>query len=108
MASSDGAEICELAGLCILQVLGEKFEKDKIGLYRDYGLACFGNINKSQAERIQKEFISIFKTEFKLNMTSETNLKIVNKPNNNPFYINTNSNHPLNIIKNLPKIYKNE
>ena len=83
----------------------------KVGLYRDDGLACFGNINGSQAERIRKEFISIFKTEFKLNITSEANLKIVNfldvtlnsntgtqelynKPNNNPLYININSNHP--------------
>ena len=115
-----GAEICEIASLYILHVLGEKYGKDKVGLYRDDGLACFGNINGSQAERIQKEFISIFKTEFKLSITSETNLKIVNfldvtlnldngnhepynKPNNNPLYININSNHPPNIIKNLPE-----
>ena len=66
------------------------------------------------------EFISIFKTELKLNITSETNLKIANffdvtmnfntktyelykKPNNNPLYININSNHQSNIIKNLPE-----
>ena len=78
MGSYDGAEICELVGLHILQVLGEKYGKDKIGLYRDDGLACFGNIKASQVERIRKELISIFKTEFKLNITSETNLKIVN------------------------------
>ena len=35
MGSYDGAEICELVGLYILQVLGEKYGKDKIGLYRD-------------------------------------------------------------------------
>ena len=57
---------------------------------------------------------------FKLSLTSETNLKIVsfldvtlnlntgthklyNKPNNNPLYININSNHPPKIIKNLPE-----
>ena len=71
-------------------------------------------------ERIRKEFISIFKTGFKLSITSETNLKIVNfldvtlnlniethepynKPNNNPLYINMSSTHPPNIIKNLPE-----
>ena len=102
-----GAEICELLGLYILQVLGEKWEKDKIGLYRDDGFACFGTINGSQAERIRKEFISLFKTEFKLSITIETNLKIVNvldvktnlntgtrepynKPNNNLLHININ------------------
>ena len=117
MGSYDGAEICELVGLYILHVLGERYEKVKIGLYRDDGLACFGNINGSQAERIQKEFISIFKTKFKLSITSETNLKIVNFSDvtlnlntgthepynklNNPLYININLNHPQNIIKNL-------
>ena len=81
-------------------------------------MACFGNISGSQAEQIRKEFTSIFKTEFKLSITCETNLKIVdlsdvtlnldtathepyNKPNNNPLYININSNQPQNIIKNL-------
>ena len=78
MGSYDGAEICELVGLYILHVLGEKYRKDKVGLYHDDGLACFGNINGSQAERIRKKFISIFKTEFKLSITNETNLKILN------------------------------
>ena len=78
MGSYYEAEICELVGLYILHVLGEKYGKDKIGLYRDDGLACFGNIKGSQAERIRKELISIFKSEFKLNITSETNLTIVN------------------------------
>ena len=57
MGSYDGAEICELVGLYILHVLGEKFRKDKIGLYRDDGLACFGNTNGSQVEWIRKELI---------------------------------------------------
>ena len=77
MGSYDGTEICELVCQYILHVFGEKYGNDKIGLYRDDGLACFGNINGSQAERIRKEFISIFKTEFKLSITSVTNLKIV-------------------------------
>ena len=78
MGSYNGAKICELAGLYIPRILEEKYGKDKIGLYRDDGLACFENVSDSQAERIWKELISIFKTEFKLNITSETNLKIVN------------------------------
>ena len=78
MGSYDGAETCELVGLYILLVLGEKYGKDKVGLYREDGLACFGNINGSQAEQIRKEFISIFKTEFKLTITSEANLRIIN------------------------------
>ena len=100
--------------------MGEKYSKDKIGLCRDDGCTCFGNINGSQAERIQKEFISIFETEFKLSITSETNQKIVNfsdvtsnlnngthepynKPNKNPLHIDINSNHIPKIMKNLPE-----
>ncbi len=39
MGSYDGAEICELVGLFILNKLGQKFGKENIGLYRDDGLA---------------------------------------------------------------------
>ena len=69
--------------------------------------------------RIRKDFIKIFKEDFDLSITCETNLKAVNfldvtlnlttgkyqpynKPNNNPLYINILSNHPPNIIQNLP------
>ena len=65
MGSYDGAEICKLVRLYILHVLGENYGKDKIGLYHDDGVTYFGNINGSQAGRIRKEFISIFKTEYK-------------------------------------------
>ena len=37
MGSFDGAEICELVGLFILNNLGEKFGKNNMGLYRDDG-----------------------------------------------------------------------
>ena len=39
MGSFDGAEICELVGVYILKVLGEKCGKEKVGLYKDDGLA---------------------------------------------------------------------
>ena len=39
MGSFDGAEICELVGLFILNHLGKRFGKENIGLYRDDGLA---------------------------------------------------------------------
>ena len=89
-------------------MLGEKYGKDKIGLYRDDGWEFFGDMKGLQAERTRKEFISIFKTEFKLSIISETNLEIVNfsdvtmnqntgthepynKPNKNPLYTNKKS-----------------
>ena len=119
MGSFYGAEICELVGVYILSVLGEKYGKERVGLYRDDGLAYFENISGPQAEKIRKDVIKIFKQEFDLSIASETNLKTVNfldvtlnlstgkyqpynKPDNYPLYIDVNSNHPPNITKNLP------
>eukprot|EP00794_Sanderia_malayensis_P007476 gene7476-biopygen6026 len=118
MGSFDGAEICELVGLFILNQLCTKYGRDNIGLYRDDGLAIFKNITGPQADRIRKDITKHFK-QHGLNITIQTNLKIVNyldvtlnlindsyypyrKPNNKPLYINTKSNHPPNIIKQLP------
>ena len=103
-----------------MYILGAKYGKHRIGLYRDDGLACFGYTSGPQADRIRKDFIKIFKDDFNLTITCETNLKAVNfldvtlnlttgkyqpynKPDNNPLYINLLSNHPPNIIKNLPE-----
>jgi hypothetical protein len=44
MGSYDGAEICELVGLFILDKLRAEFKNDNIGLYRDDGLAAFKNV----------------------------------------------------------------
>ena len=113
MGSFDGAELCELVGLYILHILGGKYRKHRIGLYRGDGLACFGYTSGPQADRIRKDFIEIFKEDFDLSTTCETNFKAVNfidvtlnlttgkyqpynKSDNNPLYINTLSNHPPN------------
>ena len=54
MGSFDGAELCELVGLYILPILGEKYGKHRIGLYRDDELACFGYTSGPQDDRIIK------------------------------------------------------
>ena len=69
VGSFDDAELCELVGLYILHILGEKYGKHRIGLYRDDGLACFGYTNGPQADRIKKDFIKIFKEDFNLSIT---------------------------------------
>ena len=74
--SFDGAELCELVGLYILHILGEKYGKHVIGLNRDDGLACFGNTSGPQADRIRRDFIKIFKEDFDLSITCEINLKL--------------------------------
>ena len=107
------------SGFIFFHILGEKCGKYRIGLYRDNRLVCFGDTSGPQAGRIRKYFIKIFQEDFDVSITCETNLKAVNfldvtlnlttgkyqpynKPDNNPLYINILSNHPPNIIKNLP------
>ena len=46
----------------LLHSIGEKFNKDNIGLYRDDGLACFKNNNGHHNDKIRKELIKIFQT----------------------------------------------
>ena len=53
MGSYDGAEVCELVGLFILNDLCNEYGKDNIGLYRDDGLAIFKHTSGPQAERIK-------------------------------------------------------
>ena len=116
------AEICELVGLYVLYILNTKYGTNHNGIYEDNGLACFESISGRirKADWIRKDFINIFRKEFQLSINCETNLKIVNfldvtldlttdkyksynKPGSIPLYINVKSNHPLNIIKNLPE-----
>ena len=115
MGSYDGAETCELVGLYILSQLQNL--GISIGIYRDDGLAAC-NKKPSEVEKIKKNICKIFR-ENGLRITIEANLATVDflditmnlksasykpymKPNNTPLYINKNSNHPPNIIKNIP------
>ena len=118
MGSYDGAEICELVGLYLLNELSKHFEKDDIGLYRDDGLCCFRNLSGPQMDKVKKEITKIFKDN-DLDITTECNLTITDfldvtldlrnnkyypfrKPNSDPLYINAKSNHPPSIIKQIP------
>ena len=53
--SFDGAEVCELIGLFILNHLDSKFEKENIGLYKDAGLAIMKNKSAHLADKTRKE-----------------------------------------------------
>ena len=118
MGSFDGAEVCELVGLFILNILSDKYGKNNVGLYRDDGLVLLRNTSGPQSERTRKDITREFKKQG-LDITISTNLKICNfldvtlnlkdgtyypyrKPNNETLYVNTNSNHPPTIIKHLP------
>ena len=76
MGSHDGAEICELAGLYILSILGEVYGIQNVGLYRDDGLACLYKINGPASDKIRKDIIRTFRENFGLKVTITTNLKI--------------------------------
>ena len=114
--SYDGAEVCKLVGLYLLNLLTNEFGKHNIGLYRDDGLSCFQNISCPDSEKTKKKMCKIFKENF-LNITVECNLAITNfldvtfdlksgnfylsrKENNDTLYIQKQSNHPvISLIK---------
>ena len=119
MGSFDGAEVCELVGLFILEKIKSTLNSPNIGLYRDDGLAVFENHNGHSNDQFRKKLIQTFK-DHNLKITILCNLKKVdfldlsfdlnnntykpfNKPNNPTRYINVLSNHPPSIIKQLPK-----
>ena len=43
MGSYDGTEVCELIGIIMLSLIGNIYNRNNIGLYRDDGLAAFKN-----------------------------------------------------------------
>ena len=77
MGSFDGAQVCELVGLLILVKLGNNYNSEDIGLYRDDGLSVFKDDGGPESERIKKNIIRIFK-DLKLKITIQSNLKMVN------------------------------
>ena len=60
MGSYDGAEVCEVVGLFILDIIRKKYLKEKIGLYRDDGLSVFKNQTGHHNDKVRKELIRIF------------------------------------------------
>ena len=92
----------------------------QLGLYRDDGRAVIKSTSGPILDKMRKSIIALFKEEG-LSITIDTNLIETDfldvtfnlatgkffpfrKPNNVPLYINTKSNHPSTIIKDLPKI----
>ena len=119
MGCFDGAEICELVGIYIQSKLCKLMNKKDFRIYRDDGLGIVGNTSGPEADRKSKSITKVFK-ECGLSITCAVNKMIVNfldvrfnlndrtyepyrKPNNDPLYINKHSNHPPNIIHEVPK-----
>ena len=49
MGSYDGAEICELIGIFMLSLIGNKYNPNNIGLYRDDRSTVFKNTSGPQS-----------------------------------------------------------
>ena len=116
MGSYDGAEICELIGLFILNSLQNLFGKD-VGLYRADGLAVLNTKSGRLGDKARQDLTRTF-NDFGLNITTFTNQQTTNfldvifeltnnsykpyrKPKNEPLYINHSSNHPPPILREL-------
>ena len=118
MSSFDGAQICELVGLYIPSNVENTLPKTNFGLHRDNGLIHLRNLNGQQMDKKRKTIINIFQ-DIGLSIDIQTNLKEVDfidvtlnlqndtyhpykKPNDKLLCIDSSSNHPLQIIKQLP------
>ena len=118
MGSYDGADVCELIRIFLLSLIGNKYNPNNIGLYRDDRLAVFKNTSGPQSEKIKKTFQKMFKNKG-LDIIINCNMKIVNyldvtlnlndgsygpnkKPNEETNYIHVNSDHSPSILKQLP------
>ena len=73
MGSFDGAEICEIVGLYLLNKLSDLLGKENVGLYRNDGLAAINSCSGVILDRTRKNIIALFKKE-RLNIIIETNL----------------------------------
>ena len=118
MGAYDGAEVCELVGTYMLNVLSKKYNKNDFGLYRDDGLAVLKKKSGPQSKQVKKNIQKIFK-DHGLDIVIQCNMKVVNyldvtfnlsdgtykpytKPNNEIKYIHKNSNHPPSVIRQIP------
>ena len=77
MVNFDGAEICELVGLFILDSLAKTFGSNNVGLYRDDGPTLLKNATGRLADKARKDLIKIF-GESALKTIAQYNKQITN------------------------------
>ena len=63
MESFDGAEICEIVGLYLLDKLSNLLGKENVGVYRDDGYAAINSCSGPVLDRTRKNIIALFKKE---------------------------------------------
>ena len=117
MGAWDGAEVCDIIGLFLLDQLANRIAGLEIGKYRDDGLGVAETTARNM-EKMRQKIVQVY-GDFGLKITSTANLKVVTfldvnldltnecfkpfmKPGDRPLYVNSKSNHPPSIIKNIP------
>jgi len=119
MESYDGAEICQLIGIYLLNLLTtERNLECNLGLYRDdWLIVCEGTPRHIE---LNKKKICNFLRKFNLSITIKANKKVVNfldvtfnltnqsykpntKPGNTILYVHKQSDYPPTVLKNLPE-----
>ena len=75
MGSYDEAEVAELMGLYILDILKKKLGNDQIGLFRDDILGRFQSLSGPESQKVKKKLCKIFK-QSGVGITVECNLPI--------------------------------
>ena len=122
MGAFDGAETTDIVGLYLLSQLQEIFENSHFqishNLYRDDGLS-WTNATARTTEKIKQKIADVFKKhglsvsivanskqvdflDVTLNLDTGTYKPFI-KPGDKPLYVNSESNHPPCVIKNIPK-----
>ena len=118
MGAFDGAEVAELIGLFLLYNFEQEFPQLNFGLYRDDGLGVHTKLPGPAATYTTKKISEFFK-KHGFSITVHMNLTVVDflditlnidskehwpyrKPNSSIQYVNSKSNHPPHIIKQIP------
>ena len=116
MGAYHSAQACEIVGLYLLNLLRD-LPNMEASLYRDDGLGVTSSTPRQQ-EKLRQRIVKIF-AEQGLKITIATNQRVVNyldvtldletglyrpfrKPGDRPLYVSALSNHPPQILKNLP------
>ena len=119
MGAPDGAEVCELVGLYLLHLLSSFIPASHTGLYRDDGLILLENVSKPGVERIRKDLFQEFSNEglkitvsppltsvdfLDVNFRTDGSYRPFRKPEKRTEYVHRSSNHPPNILSNIPEM----
>ena len=116
MGVYDSAQVADLIGIHMLDMLGCIVNLKQVGLYRDDRIIFILDSNGPKTSKIQKiiraskllglriEIASNLKIENFLDVSLNLNngiFKPFSKSNSTPTYINTDSNHPRSILKQI-------